>query len=78
MSITGGLRARKAFLLCALLLVGGAGTGAIAFATGELRSQEESSLDALDRATAAAIETLGYEDVETDREADNGKTGCHF
>jgi hypothetical protein len=54
----------------ALLLVGGAGTSAIAFATGELRSTEESSLAQVDVACDAAIERLGYEDVETQREAD--------
>ena len=51
----------------ALLLVGGAGTSAIAFATGELRATEESSLAALDEACRVAIETLGYRDVESSR-----------
>jgi len=54
----------------ALLLVGGAGTSAIAFATGELSSTEEVSLDALDQACAAAVDRLGYEEVEVTREAD--------
>jgi hypothetical protein len=51
----------------ALLLVGGAGTSAIAFATGELRATEETPLAALDEACRAAIETLGYRDVESSR-----------
>jgi len=48
----------------ALLLIGGAGTSAIAFATGELRSTEKVPLAELDRACAAAIEALGYDKVE--------------
>ncbi len=39
----------------ALLLVGGAGTSAIAFATGELRVTEEVSLSALHEATRSLI-----------------------
>ncbi len=54
----------------ALLLVGGAGTSAIAFATGELRSTEKASLARLDAACAAAVDTLGYESIETEREAE--------
>lgn len=54
----------------ALLLVGGAGTSAIAFATGELRSQEEHSLTALDQACALAVEALAYDEIETEREED--------
>jgi hypothetical protein len=48
----------------ALLLIGGAGTSAIAFATGELRSTEKVPLAELDRACSVAIETLGYDKVE--------------
>lgn len=44
--------------------------GGIVFATGELRSTEPTALDALDRACAHAVDRLGYEAVETDREAD--------
>lgn len=54
----------------ALLLVGGAGTSAIAFATGELRSTEKSALAELDAACAAAVDVLGYDEVETERTAD--------
>lgn len=44
--------------------------GGVVFSTGELRSTEPTALDALDRACAHAVDRLGYEDVETDREAD--------
>ena len=54
----------------ALLLVGGAGTSAIAFATGELRATEEVPLEEVDAACERAIETLGYQEVEAHREAD--------
>lgn len=53
-----------------LLLVGGAGTSAIAFATGELRSTEPKALHTLDAACASAVDVLGYDEVETEREAD--------
>lgn len=53
----------------ALLLVGGAGTSAIAFATGELRATEDAPLTAVDDACRIAIETLGYKDVESTRDA---------
>ncbi len=53
----------------ALLLIGGAGTSAIAFATGELRSREPSTLAQLDAACAAAVDVLAYDEVETEREA---------
>ena len=53
-----------------LLLVGGAGTSAIAFATGELRVTEDTSLAALDQATGAAVETLRYAEIDAQREAD--------
>ena len=53
----------------ALLLLGGAGTSAIAFATGELRSTERVSLTRLDAACAAAVDRLGYEAIETERDA---------
>ena len=48
----------------ALLLVGGAGTSAIAFATGELRVTEPVSLAMLHEATKNAVETLRYVGVE--------------
>lgn len=53
----------------ALLLIGGAGTSAIAFATGELRSREPSPLARLDAACATAVDVLSYDAVETEREA---------
>jgi hypothetical protein len=53
-----------------LLLVGGAGTSAIAFATGELRSTEKGPLTELDAACASAVDVLGYDEVETERDAD--------
>jgi len=54
----------------ALLLLGGAGTSAVAFATGELRVVEEVRLGRLDVATGIALETLGYEEIEAMREPD--------
>lgn len=54
----------------ALLLVGGAGTSAIAFATGELRVTEAVPLRTLEQATATAVETLRYDDPEALREPD--------
>lgn len=54
----------------ALLLVGGAGTSAIAFATGELRTTEEASLADLDAACLDATRRLGYDDLRVDRDAD--------
>jgi hypothetical protein len=54
----------------ALLLVGGAGTSAIAFATGELKSTEEAPLAEIDSACLEAIDRLGYEDLEVERAAD--------
>jgi len=54
----------------ALLLVGGAGTSAIAFATGELRTTEKTPLVALDAACASAVDVLGYEEVTTERDED--------
>jgi hypothetical protein len=54
----------------ALLLVGGAGTSAIAFATGELRTEEEASLAELDVACQAAVERLDFDDVLVERTAD--------
>ncbi len=53
----------------ALLLLGGAGTSAIAFATGELRSREPSPLARLDAACATAVDVLSYDAVETERDA---------
>ena len=70
-------RSGRAALLCALigmvlaqggcgalLLVGGAGTSAIAFATGELRVIEAASLTQVHDATRLAVETLRYADAE--------------
>ena len=54
----------------ALLLVGGAGTSAIAFATGELRATEDAELLDLHEASRIAVETLGYHDIESVLEAD--------
>lgn len=54
----------------ALLLLGGAGTSAIAFATGELRSTEPLALAELDAACAMAVDVLGYDEVETERDVD--------
>lgn len=54
----------------ALLLVGGAGTSAIAFATGELRVTEDVPLSALDTACLFAVERLAYEDIRIERDAD--------
>lgn len=51
----------------ALLLIGGAGTSAIAFATGELRSREPSPIARLDAACATAVDVLAYDAVETER-----------
>lgn len=53
----------------ALLLIGGAGTSAIAFATGELRSREPAPLARLDAACATAVDVLAYDAVETERNA---------
>lgn len=53
----------------ALLLIGGAGTSAIAFATGELRSREPSPIARLDAACATAVDVLAYDAVETERNA---------
>lgn len=73
----------RAILLClsllaapgcgALLLVGGAGTSAIAFATGELRATEEASLAALDEACRVAVETLGYSEIESSRDDEKAR-----
>jgi hypothetical protein len=57
----------------ALLLVGGAGTSAIAFATGELQVTEEAPLMALDEACQIAVETLGYEDIQSTRDTDRAR-----
>jgi hypothetical protein len=54
----------------ALLLLGGAGTSAIAYATGELSSTEPTSLADVDAACAVAVDVLGYDEVETERNAD--------
>lgn len=53
----------------ALLLVGGAGTSAIAFATGELQSIEDYPLDELDGACAMALDEMAYSEIEVEREA---------
>ena len=47
-----------------LLLAGGAGTSAIAFATGELRVTEDVPMATLHEAVKSAVETLRYVDVE--------------
>jgi Protein of unknown function (DUF3568) len=54
----------------ALLLVGGAGTSAVAWATGELRSTERTPLARLDVACATAVDALGYGAISTEREQD--------
>ncbi len=54
----------------ALLRVGDAGTSAIDFASGELRSDERVSLAELDLACVSAIERLRYEDLEVVRTED--------
>ena len=65
-----GLIALTASGCGALLLVGGAGTSAIAFATGELRTTEDRPLAEVDRACESATERLGYDDVRAERSAD--------
>lgn len=55
-----------------LLLAGGAGTSAIAFATGELRVTENVPLETLHEATKSAVETLRYLDAEAILE-ENGR-----
>ena len=57
----------------ALILMGGAGGSAIAFATGELRSNEEATFAAVDAATHDAVDRLGYEELEVEREADRAR-----
>lgn len=52
----------------ALLLLGGAGSSAIAFATGELQVIEDASVGRLDVATGIALETLGYDTIQATRE----------
>ena len=54
----------------ALLLVGGAGSSAVAFATGELSVTEEVPLRELHEATRIAVETLRYRETEAVLEAD--------
>jgi hypothetical protein len=54
----------------ALLLVGGAGTSVIAFATGELRTTEPTAIAELDAACATAVDVLGYDEVETERDGE--------
>ena len=54
----------------ALLLIGGAGTSAIAFATGELRTTEQTAIAELDAACATAVDVLGYDEVETERDGE--------
>lgn len=55
----------------ALLLIGGAGTSAVSFATGELRSSEPTPLVELDAACAIAVEQLGYEEITATRDEDS-------
>jgi hypothetical protein len=54
----------------ALLLLGGAGGSAIAFATGELTSQEKAPLAELDAACGVALEDLGYSQIGVERDAE--------
>lgn len=54
----------------ALLLVGGAGSSAIAFATGELQSTEAHPLDEFDAACAVALDEMAYSEIDVVREAD--------
>jgi Protein of unknown function (DUF3568) len=54
----------------ALVRLGGKEPVDIAFTTGELRSTEKASLDQLEAACSQAIDRLGYEEVEAEREAD--------
>jgi hypothetical protein len=54
----------------ALFDIGGSDSSAIAFATGELRATEEFPLVEVDDACRRAIETLGYEEVQIIRGAD--------
>ena len=56
-----------------LLLAGGAGTSAIAFATGELRVTEPVPMATLHEATKNAVETLRYVDVEATLEAEGDR-----
>lgn len=53
-----------------LLLLGGAGGSAIAFATGELTSQEKTPLVELDAACGVALEDLGYSQISVERDAE--------
>lgn len=55
---------------CGALLVGGAGTSAIAFATGELRTTEPTAIAELDAACATAVDVLGYDEIETERDGE--------
>lgn len=52
----------------ALLVAGGAGTTAVAWVTGELRSTEATPLARLDGACATAVDVLGYDGISTERE----------
>ena len=54
----------------ALLFVGGPEADAISFETGELRSTEQASLAELDTASRIAIEAIGCDIVEVQREAE--------
>lgn len=56
-----------------LLLAGGAGTSAIAFATGELRVTENVPMEQLHEATRIAVETLRYVDVEAVLESEGDR-----
>ena len=53
---------------CGALVLGGSRSSSITFEAGELRSNEENSLAELDLACREAVETLGYEQIQTTRE----------
>jgi len=55
---------------CGMLLSSRLSESTITFEAGELRSNEETSLADLERACRKAVETLGYEEIETTPEPD--------
>jgi hypothetical protein len=76
---TGRVQTRSAIVLlvvvqttlamgCGALLLGSSNSSSITFEAGELRSNEEISLAELDLACSEAVETLGYEQIQTTRE----------
>lgn len=61
---------------CALLVVGGAaaaGAGAVYYVSGELKDTESASLDAVNRATLAALGDLKYAVVSDAKDSLNAK-----